>query len=176
MKKILFLVILATVIIQGCNNHDVDGTGTLSVRLTDAPAEYEKVLIDLQELRINVSGDDEEGGWQTLELDTIGQIDLLMLTDGNDILLTEEELPIGNIAQMRMILGSNNQIVVNGETHELATPSAEQSGLKFNIHANIEEGQTYRMWIDFDAEKSIVEKGNGTYSLKPTITVFTEEN
>ncbi len=152
MKKILFLAILATMIIQGCNNDDNDAKGILSVRLTDAPAEYEEVLIDLQELHIKVSSDDDdEDGWQSLELNTTGQIDLLLLTNGNDILLTEEDIPVGNIAQMRMILGSNNQIVVDGETHELATPSAEQSGLKFNIHANIEEGVTYKMWIDFDA-------------------------
>ena len=56
----------------------------------------------------------------------------------------------------------------------METPSAQQSGLKFNIHATLEPGVTYEMFIDFDAARSVVEKGNGAYSLKPTLKVFTE--
>lgn len=173
MKKNFLTIVILTFIFWGCNNDK--GTGTLSVYLTDAPAAYEKVLVDVQGLKIHVSGTEDEDGWQDLELNTTGQIDLLTLTDGNSVWLTDEKLPVGNIAQMRMVLGSNNQIVVNGETLQLETPSAQQSGLKFKINANIEEDKTYVLYIDFDAEKSIVEKGNGTYSLKPVINVMTEE-
>lgn len=175
MKRITLFMVIVTFVSFGCNKEKSTGTGKLSVHLTDAPAVYEKVLVDVQGLQIHVSETDEEGGWQELTLKSTGQIDLLTLTEGNSIWLTEEELPAGNIAQMRLILGPNNQIVVDGETLDLDTPSAQQSGLKFNIHANIEEGKTYKLYIDFDAEKSIVSKGNGTYSLKPVITVKTEE-
>ena len=168
-------MVILTFIFFGCNKDK--GTGTLSVHLIDAPADYEKVLVDVQGLKIHVSGteDEEDDGWQDLDLTTTGQIDLLLLTNGNSEWLTDVELPVGNIAQMRLILGSNNEIVVGGETLELDTPSAEQSGLKFNINATIEEGKTYVLYIDFDAEKSVVEKGNGTYSLKPVLTAMTEE-
>lgn len=175
MKKFLVVFFMATAVLISCNDDSEKGTGTLKVSLTDAPGDYEAVLVDLQGLRINTSPDSlTESGWQDLTLDTMGQIDLLKLTDGNSILLTEEELPVGRINQMRMILGTNNEIVVNGDTLDLETPSAQQSGLKFNIHADIQEGQTYSMTLDFDAEKSVVDKGDGTYSLKPVITVITE--
>lgn len=174
MKKIKLLAFTALILVFASCSKD-KGSGTLSVRLTDAPADYEEVLIDVQELKINVSDNsNEESGWQNLTLITTGQIDLLELANSNDILLSEEELPAGKISQMRLVLGSNNKIKVAGEYHDLDTPSAQQSGLKFNIHATIEEGVTYRMWLDFDVAKSIVEKGNGSYSLKPTIKVFTE--
>ena len=168
-------MVIVTLISFSCNKDKVTGTGTLSIYLTDAPAEYGAVLVDVQGLQIHVTGTDDEGGWQDLKLNTTEPIDLLQLTDGNSIWLTDEELPVGNIAQMRMILGPNNQIVVDSETLDLDTPSAQQSGLKFNINALIEEGKTYKLFIDFDAEKSIIKKGNGTYSLKPVITVKTEE-
>ena len=175
MKKFIVLFFIATVLWVACSDDKNMGTGVLSVSLTDAPGAYEAVLIDLQGLRINAAADStDEGGWQELALDTMGQIDLLMFTGGNSILLTEEELPAGRINQMRMILGENNQIIVDGDTLSLETPSAQQSGLKFNIHADIEEGETYSLTIDFDAEKSVVNKGNGSYSLKPVITVITE--
>jgi len=175
MKKFKLMAAMAIVaFLAACNNDK--GNGTLSVRLTDSPADYEEVLIDVQELQIHVADDTvSENGWPNLPLEVTGQIDLLKLANGKDTLLTEEELPSGKITQMRLILGDNNKIKVAGEYHDLETPSAQQSGLKLNINATIEEGTTYRMWLDFDVAKSVVEKGNGTYSLKPTIKVFTED-
>ncbi|WP_340114392.1 DUF4382 domain-containing protein [Maribellus mangrovi] len=174
MKNQILTILVAAIFIVACQD-DNNGTGMLNVYLTDAPVNYDAVLIDLQGLKINASGDSTtESGWQNLTLDTMGQIDLLMLTNGNSILLTEDELPEGRINQMRMILGSNNEIVVDGDTLDLETPSAQQSGLKFNIHADIVNGETYSMTLDFDAEKSVIAKGNGSYSLKPVIKVITE--
>lgn len=176
MKKILVIFIAFSALLISCSDDNNDNRfGTLSVSLTDAPGEYEAVLIDLQGLQINASNDSSDiNGWQELTLDTIGQIDLLTLTEGNSILLTEDEIPVGRINQMRMILGSNNQIALDGDTLDLETPSAQQSGLKFNIHADIAEGETFEMTLDFDAEKSVINKGNGSYSLKPVISVITE--
>ncbi len=176
MKKILGLLILVAALFAGCSDNDDNnkGSSTLRVNLTDAPGDYEAVLIDLQGLRINLSSDSTEGAWYDLTLDTMGQIDLLMFTDSNSIQLTEEEIPEGYLSQMRMILGENNEIVVDGDTLELQTPSAQQSGLKFNVKADIAGGSTFNLLIDFDAEKSVVKKGNGGYSLKPVISVITE--
>ena len=58
--------------------------------------------------------------------------------------------------------------------HNLETPSAQQSGLKLNIDANLTGGVVYKLWIDFDAARSIVVKGNGDYLLKPVIRTYTE--
>ena len=170
MRKILYLILVVIVLFSGCDNNEGNLTGKLVVRLTDSPAMYEEVLIDVQELYIH-NGD---SGWMELPLEITGQVDLLELSNGKDILLTEKELPVGKISQMRMVLGDNNEIKINGEYHHLETPSALQSGLKFNIHAAIEPGVTYEMWIDFVAANSVVENGNGEYALKPTIRVFTE--
>lgn len=172
MKKLMIPFLFAIAVFIGCNGIEENNSGVLMVRLIDSPAEYEEVLIDVQELLLNVADDDS--GWTELPLLVKGQIDLLQLTNGNDTLLSEESLPPGRISQMRMVLGDNNQLKMGGEYYDLETPSAQQSGLKFNIHTTIEEGVTYEMWIDFDASKSIVEKGNGTYSLKPVIKTFTE--
>lgn len=174
MKKLFGLFLMATALLVSCSDddNDLNGSGTLNVGLTDAPGDYEAVLIDLQGLRVNLSTDTTEGSWLDLELDTVGQIDLLMYTDGESIHLSNDTLDAGYLSQMRMILGDNNQIVVDGDTLELTTPSAQQSGLKFNVQENIEGGETFSMLIDFDADKSVVEKGNGSYSLKPVITVI----
>jgi hypothetical protein len=73
-----------------------------------------------------------------------------------------------------MVLGNNNSVVVDGQSYPLKTPSAQQSGLKFNIHSKLVADIEYRLWIDFDANRSIVTTGNGQYLLKPVIRTYTE--
>jgi len=75
----------------------------------------------------------------------------------------------GTISQIRLILGPNNSVIVDGVSHPLSTPSAEQSGLKIQVHQTFEPGVSYAILLDFDANQSIVEKGNGEYQLKPVI-------
>lgn len=175
MKKIRLGAILMALLltVASCNNNDDDEKlAKLSIRLTDAPAAYEEVLIDIQGVKINVNDEDE--GWITLDDVETGIYNLLDFTNGVDTLLAEQELPAGKVSQMRLILGDNNKVKVDGQYHDLKTPSAQQSGLKLNIHADLVAGLTYRLWIDFDAGRSVVKKGNGTYSLKPVIRTFTE--
>ncbi|WP_430815161.1 DUF4382 domain-containing protein [Carboxylicivirga sp. RSCT41] len=173
MRLVVGLMLCLLVIFVGCKDDDNnDKMSSMEVRLTDSPAEYDNVWIDVEEVRINTSSEDEEG-WQTLSTED-GVYDLLELTNGNDTLIAGEGLPAGQISQMRLLLGDDNTLVKEGTSYPLKTPSGQQSGLKFNINAELVEGVTYKIWIDFDAGRSIVEKGNGTYSLKPVIRTFTE--
>ncbi len=176
MKKVLLtlIVIVAVGFIYSCSD-DEQGNSKLSLRLTDSPADYEEVLIDVQEVMVNfVAEGEDQASWITLEGIEPYVYNLLDLTNGVDVLLTEEELPVGEISQIRLVLGEENQVKVDGEYYDIKTPSAQQSGLKLNVHAELKAGITYKLWIDFDAGRSIVEKGNGDYSLKPVIRTFTE--
>jgi hypothetical protein len=59
--------------------------------------------------------------------------------------------------------------VVGGVSFSLTTPSAQQSGLKLNIQQDIVNGVLYKLLLDFDAAKSVVQTGNGKFILKPVI-------
>jgi hypothetical protein len=177
MRKRIYLIgmiISALMLVAGCDKtENTDQNAVLEVRLTDAPGEYDEVLIDVQDVQIHVSDNEEDGEWQSLSVNT-GVYNLLDFRNGMDTLLAFLELPAGTISQMRLVLGSNNRVKVDGDYHDLDTPSAQQSGLKFNIHATLTAGIVYRLWIDFDAARSIVVKGNGGYSLKPVIRTYTD--
>ena len=80
---------------------------------------------------------------------------------------------------MRLVLSPNgagtpaNYVVpTNGSMTPIATPSAQQSGLKLIHGFTIEAGKTTGLVIDFDACKSIVRRGNGSFGLKPVIRVM----
>jgi len=145
------------------------GTTKFELRMTDAPTNvYTAVNIDVQGVEVKTSN----GATIMLNVNP-GVYNLLDYSNGVDTLLAFGDIQTSTVSQVRLILGSNNSVVANGNTYPLATPSAQQSGLKLNVHAQLIAGVIYRMLIDFDANTSIVNEGNGSYSLKPVIRVVT---
>jgi hypothetical protein len=183
-NSVIFSFLAAVLIFAACDSLETDAdlseSGTLRVFITDAPGNYESVVIDIREIRIHKNADaemeddttsngDDDGEWIVIS-DEPQKIDLLQLTNGVTDFLGETELEAGTYSQMRLILGDENEITINGETRKLTTPSAQQSGLKLNIHTEIEGGRTYTLLLDFDASRSIVKAGmSGKYLLKPVI-------
>lgn len=169
LRHYLLPLFLIPFLFTQCNNDG--GTAKIQVSLIDAPADYDAVLIDIEDIQINVSSDaSDENGWQSLEDAQPGVYDLLLLTNGEEAFLGEIELPEGNLGQVRLILGEDNMLKMDGNDIALTVPSGSQSGLKLNVGADIQGGITYKLVIDFDAAKSVVKAGNsGSYNLKPVI-------
>ncbi len=137
----------------------------LSVRMTDAPGNFEEVNVDIKEVQVN----SHKSGWITLTTKA-GIYNLLTLANGLDTLLGSAVVPSGKIEEIRLILGTNNTVKVNGVVYPLATPSAQQSGLKIKIDDEDLAGSAgHIILFDFDAGKSIHLTGNGTYMLKPVL-------
>lgn len=163
--KNLFIGLALLVFGASCSDN---GTATVKVTMIDAPADFDKVVVDLVDVQVNTSSD-EEKGWLSLENANMGKYDLLELTNGTDAFLGDIILPEGKLSQIRMILGTENVLTVDGTETALTTPSAQQTGLKLNVNADIVGGVTYNLVIDFDAAKSVVSAGSGKYNLKPVI-------
>lgn len=171
MQKTLIFLLLPFLWLS-CDS-DNDQTARLEVRLTDAPGDYQEVNVDIQAVEIHRGQDETSGGWTSLTIQK-GIYNLLELTNGLDTLIASAELPAGQVSQIRFVLGENNSLKVDGNTVPLNTPSGQQSGLKLNVHEQLTAGVTYVILLDFDAARSIVKKGNGSYQLKPVITAFSE--
>lgn len=145
---------------EGTNNPDQNkgSQATIRFHLTDAPGQYEAVYIDIQQIEVQVEG----SGTVTLDPARKGVYDLLKFSNGMDTLLVEAGIPAGKVSQIRLILGTNNSVVVDGEVHSLNTPSAQTSGLKLNLKETLVAGAAYDFWLDFDAGRSIVATGSGS--------------
>jgi len=170
MKRLLIIgSSIGLLFLASCNDSEGSDTATVNVRLTDGPAAYDAVNIDIQRIEINSNGE-----WTALNFPSPGVYNLLNFKNGTDTVLGQAVLPTGEVSQMRMILGANNSLVVNGVNYPLQTPSAQQSGLKFNWHQTLAANGAYTVWIDFDAGRSVVKTGNGSYILKPVIRTFSE--
>lgn len=173
MKRIVWLTLLFGLIVGlvSCSKSD---KATFKVYLTDAPGDFEKVNIDVQSVEVHVGNNEDAKGWKTLDTFEPAVFNLLDFSNGIDTLLGVIELPAGEISQIRLVLGDNNSVTVGGETFPLTVPSGYTSGLKLNLHANLQDGITYKVWIDFDAARSIVETGSNQYKLKPVLRTFAD--
>lgn len=151
------------------NNASGDGDARLKVFLTDDPGDFEAVYIDVKDVQINVSGGTDD--WQSMQGVHAAAYDLLKLVNDDDTLLAESIIPSGRLHQIRLVLGTENYVKLQGSTEliKLETPSAQQSGLKLNVQQDVQEGMLYTITLDFDVAKSIVKTGNNKYMLKPTI-------
>lgn len=184
--KLFLGLSIAGILVYGCSNESDDATpnsetnetslSTAKVQffLTDAPGDYAEVIIDVQE----VSMKQDSGSWAPVEgFDPIN-IDLLQLTNGENEFLGELDLDSGAFGEIRLILGSNNRLLLEGDSvyTELKVPSGSQSGLKIKLDDKLVGGASYSLTLDFDVAKSVVQAGNsGKYNLKPVIRALLEQ-
>jgi len=180
----LMVAILAA-LVAGCGGSSSGGatSGTLGVSLTDAPAcGFDAVNVTVVKVRVHQSSSasDNAAGWTDITLNPAQQrIDLLTLNNGLLVNLGQTSLPAGHYTQLRLVLAPNtsgglvNSVVPTGDVEKsLFTPSAVQSGIKLINQFDVASGQRVDLMLDFNACKSIVKRGDGTYALKPVIKVI----
>lgn len=167
----LFGVVMLLAVFFACNKQG-DGTGRMTVKMKDVPIEYDSVLVDVQRVEVHYTNNNTgNSGWVTLNTEA-GIYDLLELQNGVTAMLSDSVLlPVGQISQMRVILGSQNTVVVDGASFPLLLSSQDETGLKFNLNTTISDDDIVEVLIDFDAAQSIVIEGNGSFRLKPVIKV-----
>lgn len=171
--KNLFIGLFLMAILSACTNSE--SGSKVSFALTDAPSlkGYQAVYVDVQSIEYKV----DSGDFVVLPMIPV-RVNLMDLTNGQDTLLGNVELEAGQkVSQVRLILGDDNTLVLaDGSEVSIKTPSGQTSGLKFNIQSAVEVTSGYKVMIDFDAEKSVVAKGNGAFSLKPVIRGYIVAN
>lgn len=178
----LILITFLSITLINCNDNSnsstPDGNASISVKLMDGPGDFDNVFVDVVGVEVKFESDTTENNWIPLEGVNTGVYDLLELTGGVNVLLADNyEIPAGTLKQIRLILGSDNSIVIDGETFSLATPSAQQSGLKIHVDQYLEPNINYTFLLDFDVDQSIVLAGNsGNINLVPVMRASVEAN
>ncbi|MEW5677408.1 DUF4382 domain-containing protein [Flavobacterium enshiense] len=167
---------ISAVSISCSDNDDTEGTSRVTVRMTDAPGDYDEVNVEVVDVKIKSSADTGESGWVSIGNINPGVYNLLDLTGGINVLLADNAVPSGFLGQIRLVLGDDNTVVKDGVSYPLNTPSAQQSGLKLQINQTLQAGATYNFLLDFDVAHSVVVEagGSGNYNLHPVIRVTTE--
>ncbi len=134
---------------------------------------FSHVYVTVTEVHLNATEGDS--GWTSFKPVNPVRLDLLALQNDKTALLISGNIAAATYHQVRLVLSStegDNYVVLakDGSRHNLATPSASQSGLKIkNLNVTIDAETKAAFILDFIASESIVSQGNGGYSLKPVI-------
>lgn len=162
---------------------------TLSILLTDAPADYIAAAeVDIGRVELLPAGD---GPPIVLSEDgTDGFVNLLDFQDAATMQLAEAEIEAGDYSQLRLIVEAARVGLIEGYAFrdgstekDLFVPSGAQTGIKLNLQGDedmpltIVPGETVLV-LDFDVNQSFVLQGNfetpaGVHGVifKPTLRV-----
>jgi hypothetical protein len=181
---------MAAVALGACS--DSDGTGKLTVQMTDAPFPFADVsAVNVFVVRIDARTSDATvaqsadanatSGWTTIATPN-RSINLLSLQGGVTTNLGTADLSTGTYNAFRLIIDPAQSGVVLKSGAAVATdfPSAAQSGIKINLDQPIQVTEDSSVMIlDFDVGKSFVMKGNSItqngLAFKPVIRAVATE-
>jgi len=172
-KKIYISIIfvLSALIFHNCENttDSAKNNATLSIYLTDAAASYDSVVIVFSEISAHI-----DSQWVHVKQEPV-RVNLLEWSNGETLLLGSADVPSGKYTQIRLMIDSAF-VGVKGHVHAMKVPSGSQTGLKLGPQFTIEEGSTYQLVLDFDADRSVVRHGPKhnphSFSLKPHVRMI----
>lgn len=161
------------VALNSCSDDDsTAGSGdyTYKIRMTDAPGPYDEVNVDIQSVAI-IDGD---GNTVTLDSD-VGVHNLLALNNGNSVLLASRNLEDNVVDQIKITLGTNSTVVVDGTSYPLSFSTSDDDGLTLNVDQTLNAEGSNEILLDFDANASVVSTGTNAYKIVPTIRTINTE-
>lgn len=158
---------------------------TIHVYLTDDQnLVFDKVFIDIKkvEIKLEDNGVDSLGGWFSLSI-TPGVYDILRFRNGVDTLFGTGTIPANRkLQKIRLTLGNNNSVVMNGQTQPLKVKDNNNEVIAKLDASNVEMSGTdqFLFWIDFDAGKSIKTDNSGSgnnngFELRSNIRIFSKK-
>ena len=136
--------------------------------LTDAPAEaLKEIWVTIESLEFRSC---EEPGKVLLPLLAPVSFELLSYKDKVGSLLPAAKFPEGKICDLRVNVQDDDAYVVDQEGKEfpLKVPSSE---VKLKGEFEVADGVYTALVLDFDAEKSIHQTGQGKFILHPVISI-----
>lgn len=180
----LALIALALALV-GCSSGSAPSgsgahMGTVTVHLTDAPANLQHVYLDVVQVSIHPvdstlvssasASADAGDGWVVIP-STPGVHDLLQLQNGVFATIGTGQVPAGTYDQIRLKLGADNTIVADSVSSPLKVPSGMASGYKLMGQFTVPSDERVDVGIEFDAQRSIHHTGNG-WMLQPVARTF----
>src|SRR3954471_18066425 len=117
--RLALIGLLAGGAVVGCSNNDDESgpqTGVLSVRITDAPAQFDQVNLVVTEVAVfrgaTLPADsDSVAGWQVVRSSSV-TVNLVTLRNGGSLQLVVGRVPAGTYSRMRLKLGTGSTVVV----------------------------------------------------------------
>jgi hypothetical protein len=165
-KFILVFSILFFLILFGCEKGvDNSDTGTLSIKLTDAPFPIDMVSeanVTINKIEVRKDQSESEGNPFLVLSEDEFTYNLLDLQNGITADLIEIEVPVGDYNLVRLYVSSANIKLTDETVYNLKVPSGDETGIKIFVEPSIRVvgGLTTELVLDFDVSQSFVVQGD----------------
>lgn len=154
------------------------GTGTLNLKLTDAPfpvSVVDKVIVTIDKIEIRstetlsstttsstTTDSDKDSNFILLYQGEGKSYNLIDLQNGLTTDLLSMDIPEGTYDFLRLHIAASKVYLKDGTSFDMKVPSGSSSGLKIKISPAlvIENGVASEVVLDFDVSKSFVCQGN----------------
>jgi Domain of unknown function (DUF4382) len=187
---------------SGSNSTIPPDKNQFAIRLTDDPSFFDSVVINLQGIAVKIDTaasmadstnhhprffnwnacfndqPDSNAIWDTISSFMPGMYNLSDLSNGVDTLLTSDLIPKGNILAIRVTLGTGSYLVKDSVKYPLNLWNGDA-----NVYIRVYGDQlqklstgNYRLWLDFDAGRSVLMVRAGEFYIKPYIRAFVVSN
>lgn len=186
--RVLIHTALAVVLVlaSGCSPSGPSGpTGSLSITIKDSPGNAKALLVTFDK----VTAHHAEGEWETLSFAggaPLFTCDLIRLQNVVDV-LGAGTLLAGQYTQLRFVV-KEATLYFDNPTDPVANPNAcaatmtapagknsileiPSGEVKLNRQFTVPAAGATEILIDFDADRSVVEMGNGRFRMTPVIGV-----
>jgi hypothetical protein len=177
--------VAAAALFGACSDDDttsLGNTGTLTVRLTDAPSLIDSILrvdifIDRVDGRRAIASDAEiaanvdnasAGGWVTLATPN-AVFNLLGLRNGTTRTLHDASIPTGSYSAFRIVIDpskssvmlKNGRVLTRNSSPGILFPSVNRSAIRISPSRPVQilGGRTANLIVDFDVGTSLVQRG-----------------
>lgn len=189
--RVFAALALGTLGVAACSDSSGTGTGTLAVRLTDAPFPFSDIArVDVYVVRVDArkteptdaeaADETDMDQWTTVASPNV-LVNLLDLAGGKTMNLGATTLATGTYDGFRLIIDPSKSVLTlaDGTTADVKFPSAAQSGIKVKLDEPIqltEDGSV--MTLDFDVGRSFVMRGNNArngFIFKPVVHAVAQD-
>lgn len=175
-----------------------NGSGDVAIQLTDAPGPYDHVNVTVKGLSLHHAGSSgdthaaadapakgnpntpqgsdttaaDDSAWVSVDV-AEQTIDLLSLQNGVTMNLGSAHVPAGSYDMLRLVVASAT-VTVGDTTSPLKVPSGSERGIQIKHTFDVGVGDHATLLLDFDANASVHQEGNGNYSMVPVLSVKNE--
>lgn len=174
LKNLLF-TFLIVISFSSCTKESLSEPSsktTISVVLNGNNSQYDELWIEVTNVLVKVIDDESiPDCWLSLKTTDNPINHLIDISKTSNLNLVRGlNIPEGTIYEIRLVIGNNNTVVIDGKPINLTTNSVYQNGLVSRVNKHLDSNTHYQYNLEFDTSNSVLEtQVEGYYILEPSI-------
>ena len=173
----LIIIALSIVSLYSCSKEYETKTfpdsALVTIKLQGLSSSLSNANIDISDIQFQMKADpSEEDAWKSLQTVNMGVHDLVQVTGSQVVTLVDfDEIELGRIFGLKLILGDNNSVVKNGVSYDLIMNTDAQNEVINIVDKDIVANMLYEFIVEFDIEAS-VQVSQGAAYLNPQTSLI----